>query len=435
MSRTGAKNVKASSVSPKPRQEASSQSSRPSISAQTYTNQHGNEGVEQKKDEETKRFRLATIILFICILSFVIQTELTKFVQTSMGYQKPYFILYISHSFWAVALPAQFIYTTYISPAPTSLKSLQERFDYFSRLIRQSTGDLYYRRSGYALVENGVESTSVSALAPTPSSPQLTTVYNSREKKALSWYLFWITFYMTILFMLPSYLWYTCVALTSMANLTAIYNTACFFAYLFSLLLLNEKVMRNKVLAVFLSLLGVGIISLTSRDDTGSDNDLSGNNRAATSLIGDILALLCAALYGFEEVIYKKYASPKVLPVMFANTLTGLMGVVTLTMLWVPIPFLHWAGHEIFELPTLREFSTIVMIATMGLVYNGCFMIVVSQTSPVFAAVGVMATIPLVALIDWIIFHESVGWGNIVGGMSILIGFGILVRENRKNLE
>ncbi|KAF9355942.1 hypothetical protein BGX26_005906 [Mortierella sp. AD094] len=220
-----------------------------------------------------------------------------------------------------------------------------------------------------------------------------------------------------------------------MANLTAIYNTACFFAYLFSAMLLKERIVLNKVLAVFLSLLGVAIISLTVRDSTAPEGDASGNSRSASSILGDVLALIGAALYGFEEVIYKKYASPKVHPVVFANTLTGLMGVVTFTMLWVPIPLLHWIGHEVFELPTLSELSSILMIATLGLIYNGCFMIVVSQTSPVFAAVGIMATIPLVALTDWVLFSETVGWGNIVGGISILVGFTILVRENPPKLN
>ncbi|KAF8926710.1 hypothetical protein BGZ58_010971 [Dissophora ornata] len=222
-----------------------------------------------------------------------------------------------------------------------------------------------------------------------------------------------------------------------MANLSAIYNTACFFAYLFSVLLLGERIVMNKVVAVLLSLFGVAIISLTITDSTVPEGEDLGSrsNYASVSLVGDVLALIGAALYGFEEVVYKKYASPKVQPVVFANTLTGLMGVVTCTMLWVPIPLLHWIGHEIFELPTLGEFASILMIATLGLIYNGCFMIVVSQTSPVFAAVGVMATIPLVALTDWVLFNETVGWGNVAGGLSILVGFGILVRENRKAVD
>jgi len=102
--------------------------------------------------------------------------------------------------------------------------------------------------------------------------------------------------------MVPSYLWYTCVAMTSMANLTAIYNTACFFAYLFSILLLREKIVMNKVLAVFLSLLGVAVISLTNRDSTMADDGKSATGNQSFSMAGDVLALVGAALYGFEEV-------------------------------------------------------------------------------------------------------------------------------------
>lgn len=87
--------------------------------------------------------------------------------------------------------------------------------------------------------------------------------------------------------------------MTSMANLTAIYNTACFFAYLFSILLLREKIVANKVLAVFLSLAGVAVISLTTR---GSGDGKSVDGKQAYSIAGDVLALVGAALYGFEEV-------------------------------------------------------------------------------------------------------------------------------------
>src|SRR5690348_12765895 len=115
-----------------------------------------------------------------------------------MGYHKPYFILYVSHSFWAIALPAQFVYTTYISrSAPTSLSSLQDRIDFFARLIRQSTSDLRHRKADYTAV-NTSESTSSSTLASTSASfASTTTVYTSREKRALSKYLFWLTFGMT----------------------------------------------------------------------------------------------------------------------------------------------------------------------------------------------------------------------------------------------
>lgn len=223
-----------------------------------------------------------------------------------MGYQKPYFILYFSHSFWAVAVPTQFLYTTFISSStPRSLSTFRERLSYFSWMTRQSTSNLYHRQADYTLVGAASaivppSSLSSSTLATAHSS---TTVYTSQEKKALTRYLFWVTFGMTTLYMVPSYLWYTCVAMTSMANLTAIYNTACFFAYLFSVWLLREKIVLNKVVAVFLSLLGVAIISLTTRDSSAvEDENVAADGGVPMSLAGDVLALIGAALYGFEEV-------------------------------------------------------------------------------------------------------------------------------------
>ncbi|KAG0357245.1 hypothetical protein BG005_003811 [Podila minutissima] len=433
----------------------SSQASTRRSSIRTAEPSQDEEHDSDERKEHNRRFKIASVILCICIFSFVLQTELTKLVQTSMGYHKPYLILWFAHSFWSIVLPAQFVYTTYLARSrPRNLTTFRDRVDYFARLIRQSTSNLYHRKTQYNAVD--IDSPRAS-MSPAPSSPLSTpssgastpsqsTVVNipvshastltSREKAALNKYLFWVVFGMTTLFMVPSYLWYFCVNLTSMANLTAIYNTACFFAYLFSILLLKEKIVRNKVLAVVLSLVGVAIISLTSRSSSNPDDEDSAKASAnKTGLLGDMLSLVGAALYGFEEVMYKKYSSPKVHSVTFANTMTGLMGVVTCLMLWVPIPILHFIGHEVFELPNMNEFLSILMIAVLGLVYNGCFMIVVSQTSPVFAAVGVMATIPLVALTDWAVFGDKVGWGNIVGGISILAGFAILVRENRKGSD
>ncbi|GJJ77938.1 solute carrier family 35, member F5 [Entomortierella parvispora] len=387
--------------------------------ASSRASEHAAE-LESRRHDAAKRFRLAMAILCICIVSFVLQTELARFVQTSMGYQKPYFILYISHSFWAIALPAQFLYTTQIASNAPRLDSFQDRIDYFVGLIQQSTSSLYHRKNDAVAASGSAE----------PLLADGTTAFTPREKKALARHLFWITLLMTTLFMVPSYLWYTCVSMTTMSSLTAIYNTSCFFAYLFSVILLKDKIIGRKILAVALSLLGVAVITLATRESPAPDSRTE--NDGSLALAGNALALIGAALYGFEEVVYKKYCSPKKEGVAFANTLTGLMGVVTFTALWIPIPFLHWIGHEVFELPTRNEFLSILMIAALGLMYNGSFMVLVAQTSPVFAAVGIMATIPVVAVVDWFLFHEAVGWGNAIGGLSIVAGVTILVRENSK---
>ncbi|CAJ0751649.1 9951_t:CDS:2, partial [Entrophospora sp. SA101] len=131
------------------------------------------------------------------------------------------------------------------------------------------------------------------------------------------------------------YIWYIAVAFTTTAKLTAIFNTSCFWAYVFSILLLGDSLQKEKILAVFLSIMGVAIMTFwdISQDDNPSadKNSKFDNNDEDRSLInmGDFIALVGALAYGLNEVIYKKYASPSTPSCLFSNTITALIGVFT----------------------------------------------------------------------------------------------------------
>ncbi len=58
------------------------------------------------------------------------------------------------------------------------------------------------------------------------------------------------------------------------------------------------------------------------------------------------------------------------------NLLTSMLGFSTLVLLWIPIPFLHWSGAELFKLPrNFATFISIVGIALSGVVFNAGFMV------------------------------------------------------------
>ena len=61
------------------------------------------------------------------------------------------------------------------------------------------------------------------------------------------------------------------------------------------------------------------------------------------------------------------------------NLLTSMLGFMTLILLWIPIPFLHWSGAEVFRVPpnALTALS-ITGIALSGVVSNAGFMVNVS---------------------------------------------------------
>lgn len=244
-------------------------------------------------------------------------------------------------------------------------------------------------------------------------------------------FIFKTSLWLSILLTLPAYIWYLSVNLTSMSNLTAIYNTGCFFAYLFSILMLHDRLVAPKVVAVMLCMAGVLAMACWPQQEPSEDND--GNKYDIASIgkewVGIAISSIGAALYGFYEVYYKKYASPSQPTILFANAITGIIGVVTFLVLWIPFPFLHFTGIETFELPDWTTFSYILGIASMSVIYNATFMAVIALVNPVFAAVGVMLTVPAVAITDVLVTGVMVPTSTIVGSLLILVGFFILNRQ------
>ncbi|KAI9320224.1 hypothetical protein BX666DRAFT_1920657 [Dichotomocladium elegans] len=334
------------------------------------------------------RSLMAGMMLAICILSFVLQTELAQYVQQTTNYQKPYFLLYIGHCGYIWMAPIQLI-AECIARRSVPHKNVLH-------LIYITTADLKDEVIRAAL---------------------------ELETRARQWVLRILT--ISVLLTLPAYLWYVSVNLTSMSNLTAIYNTGCFFAYLFSILMLGDHLVVSKIVAVLLCILGVAVMAFweSTGNEGGQESDDGG-------VLGILVAAAGACAYGFYEVYYKKYASPPRKPsILFANTVTAAIGLVTLLVLWIPIPILHWLGYETFELPDWTTFGYILGIGSMSVVYNATFMCVIALVNPVFAAVGVMLTVPAVAITDVLVTGVMIPTSTIVGSLLILIGFYILNRE------
>ncbi|KAG1052930.1 hypothetical protein G6F43_004962 [Rhizopus delemar] len=316
--------------------------------------------------EKASQTTLATVMLTVCIITFVLQTELAQYVQKTTNYSKPYFI---------------FLVQDFKDIMKTSQQSIQRSFK-----------ELQYHAQG--------------------------------NNENLFVFIVKTTLLLSILITLPAYIWYLSVNLTSMSNLTAIYNTSCLFAYLFSIVMLQEHIMASKVVAVMLCMLGVLAMAYWPGSEPIQDD-----GGESGSWVGILVSCIGASLYGFYEVYYKKYASPSKPTVLFANAVTSLIGLVTFLTLWIPIPLLHLADIESFAWPDARTFGYILAIASMSVIYNATFMVIIALVNPVFAAVGVMLTVPAVAITDVLVTGVMVSSSTIVGSLLILVGFYILNRQ------
>jgi drug/metabolite transporter (DMT)-like permease len=147
--------------------------------------------------------------------------------------------------------------------------------------------------------------------------------------------------------------WYVAVNLTTASDLTAIYNCSAFFAYAFSVPLLNDKLRFDRIFSVVIAIVGVLVVAYGDSGPAEGDGKDTADNR----MLGNIVIGIGSVLYGLYEVLYKKLACPPEgtspgRSTIFANTVGSLIGSFTLLVLWIPLPILHWTGLETFRWPT-----------------------------------------------------------------------------------
>ncbi|KAK9721915.1 hypothetical protein K7432_003036 [Basidiobolus ranarum] len=353
--------------------------------------------VEPKAETPPKAMRIAGIILLLmCILAFTVQSEVAHHLQTDLGYTQPYFILWVAHSSFMFLFPIQFLIEKL--KGKSYKKTCLEIVADSKKLLQEYRGD---RKE-----EPSINST---VLHLTYTSIALATLLTA-----------------------GSYLWYVALGLTTMARLTAIYNTSCFFAYGFSLFILNEKFMFSKIIALAVSIAGVVVMSF---GESHAESSTFASYKA-TMVLGDVVSCVCALLIGLYEVVYKKYTViPEKPSILFTNFFTGLIGVMTFSLQWIPILVLHLTGVEPFVVPSKEILTYLCLNAFLGVAYNGCFMSVITLTSPTFAALGIILTIPAVAMADFLVNGISVTTIELVGGAFIIAGFGIFGYADTKVSE
>ena len=198
--------------------------------------------------------------------------------------------------------------------------------------------------------------------------------------------------------------WYVAVDLTSASDLTAIYNCSAFFAYAFSIPLLRDKLRFDKIFSVGVAIAGVLIVAYGDSGTVKQGSQHGGSTgggkddkeeEASHRVAGNIIIGIGSVLYGLYEVLYKKYACPPegTSPgrgMIFAMSFGTLIGLFTLTVLWIPLPILHIMGIERFELPGAEAGWLLLISVLANATFSGSFLVLISLTSPVLSSVAAL---------------------------------------------
>ncbi|KAG9100573.1 hypothetical protein FRC06_003952 [Ceratobasidium sp. 370] len=368
-------------------------------------------------------------VVFVVILgAYVLQTELTQYVQSSLQYRQPYLLFYIAHSAFTIVFPLHLLW------------------------LKWSAGNSisFYVQTLWDVMQHQI-------LIRQPS---------TREDPKFPWirYIMFVSL-ITAGMTCPALLWYASISLAPVSDVTAIFNTHAFWAYLLSTALIppqdgTSRWQPHKLLAVLLACAGVFATVYGSASVEQNAGAAAATATSSAAFLGNILTLISAISYALYQVAYKKYAVPDEhrgeayeplradetetgprngpgdsdqLPFgLFANFITSTVGLATLGALWVPMAVMHWAGEGKFELPA-DGWTTmcVAAIAVSGLTFNAGFMILLSLWGPIVASVGNLLTIVLVMIADVLISRSlsTITLWSLLGSGLIILGFAILVLE------
>ncbi|KAJ3750445.1 hypothetical protein DFH05DRAFT_1467274 [Lentinula detonsa] len=387
--------------------------------------------------------RLAIFVFTVTLFAFVVESQLTQYIQTTLNYRHPFLLFWIVHSSFIVSLPCHLLYLTFTTP------------NSISALLR----GLFLTITQHL---NGLDESSSVDSTRFP------------VKKFI-----YLMLTLTAAITMPALLWFAAIEMASVTDVTAIWNTNAFFAYLFSVKVFGLKWEAQKLGAVMLAT--VGVLAVVYGGSTVSSPSNKVEEAAMTfpkstgPLVGNILTLIASVGYAGYQVYYKKYVSlPSALEFaedyrplsasedpesdtmhasahldrsgqftdsnetvypppfgLYSNCWTSAIGACTLAVLWIPLPILHWLGVETFSLPhDPTTVGAIAGIALTGSIFNAGFMITLALWGPIITSVGGLLTIVLVFFSDIILgATETLTIWGIAGSATIVVAFGVLAYD------
>lgn len=363
-------------------------------------------GISQKA-----RYTYAALALILCLVTFVVQTESAGYLATTLEYKKPIFMLYVTHSSWTLLWPLQILFLR--------IRKWYLPFNTFMRLHMDNV-----LMTAQMIIDVNAEKAAGTYKEHRAHHHSHHQTFGAQSP------LIEILKYCLVLFFaltIAGSSWYIAINLTTTSDITAIYNCSAFFAYAFSVPLLREAFRWDKSFSVILAMIGVFIVAY------GGENSESKHDSEVFPhrMLGNFIIGVGAVLYGLYEVLYKRMACPPstVSPrrqAVFANVVGSGIGLCTMSILWILIPFLHWTGWETFELPRGKILWILILSVITNMLFSGGMLVLMSLTSPVLSSVAALLTIFIVAIVDWLVFGTPISVAGMIGGIIIIVAFGLL---------
>ncbi|KAF7784410.1 hypothetical protein Agabi119p4_575 [Agaricus bisporus var. burnettii] len=228
------------------------------------------------------------------------------------------------------------------------------------------------------------------------------------------------------------------ISYTTIASSTIVTSTSGFFTLGIGQIFGVERFTRLKLLAVFISFLGVVLVSLSDSQAStasGQSSSLDSTLRSTDSslpLFGDVLALISAFFYAVYVVFLKVKIGDE--SRIDTQLLLGFVGLFNLLTCWPLGVLLHWFHIERFELPTMSaQWYALLAITIIFLLSDYLYVLAMLKTTPLVVTIGISLTIPVAVVGDFIV-NASFRGQVIVGAILVLMSFIAIGLDGSKEL-
>ena len=194
----------------------------------------------------------------------------------------------------------------------------------------------------------------------------------------------------------------------------------------------------HKIMAIIVSMIGVGLISYTSTQYTNKDDGTESDKSVVDIVYGLILVISSTIMFSIVEVGVNYYGDKyfrknrKIQDTLLFQILLGLN---TLLFTWIFFIIFAYLDIESFELPSnMEDITFIIFTASMDLLYQLSYFIGITLLNVFIMTMSSLLVIPISYIAVLLIFQDNFSILSIVGSILVFIGF-LLLEASLKKLK
>ncbi|KAI0157885.1 hypothetical protein GGR52DRAFT_564481 [Hypoxylon sp. FL1284] len=371
------------------------------------------------------RRTLGISLLLVTVFLWTASNFLASYIFSDHTYDKPFFLVYINTSIFAISM------------IPVSIKYVVENGG-LTRVKNQAIREWRMKYRGVEPLKSQEEEEltagerllvedegSLEAVDLPKPSDKLSLLETARF--SLEFCMIWF---------LGNYVASACLEYTSVGSVTILTSTSSVWTLIFCAVMRIEPFSIRKLVGVLASLAGIVLISTV--DLSGADNDDNRGNFPHKSqqqiAIGDSMAFFSAVIYGLYVVVMKVRIGNEErvnMPLFF-----GLVGVFNVILLWPLFFILHFTGIEPFQLPPDGKIWSIIMLNSISsFISDISWAYAMLLTTPLVVTVGLSLTIPLSLIGEMIQYAQYSSFVYWIGAAVVLVSFIFINHESHENEE